>query len=462
MPDLPPAGPTESDFIDHVDTLESISSPHGAYVEEQIDQEAQDREAIDILQGLREIQTSDPVRWTIERVDGDGDAGLLAKWPTVSLKWEKIRDEFGPGTYAIEGRTNRGKYVRRTTITIASDAPRKVKENMAMGGFNLAEFMTTQEARDRQRRQEDDDRRREDQEREAKRQEREDKRRADQQTLILGALPAVATVLAAMFGNRTDPMALAAALRPPPPPDPIAAIAALKSLMPEAPKGPAPMEQALQLFELLADKAGSAAGNTGWIDVVKEGVKVFGPTVGGAIEATITQARANVQAQQHQSQPDQAPAGHLNGSSPSPALPAPQGPADGTSGDTAMLDLLDLAPHVSWLRAQLQKMSSAAARNRDPELYAAMFLEELPAGLTPDRVLQLLSRSDWPQLLARFNPQVMSQQDWWTRAQRCIVGFIQEAANPEPHRSSSGEVDRPQGVPSLYGEAAPAVTGGES
>jgi hypothetical protein len=421
--------------------------------------EASDREAIDILQGLREIQTTDPVRWTIERMEGDGDAGLLAKWPTAALRWERIRDEFGPGTYAVEGRTNRGKYVRRTTITIASDAPRKAKENMAMGGFNLAEFMAAQEARDRQQRQENEDRRRQDQEEQRARQEREDKRSAERNALILGALPSVATVLASMFGNRTDPLAIAAALRPAPGPDPLAMIAALKQLAPEAPKGPGPMEQALQLFELLADKASANGGATGWIDVVKEGVKVFGPTVGGAIEATITQARQNAVAQQNGQVSSLANPGAVPAALPSPehASGAP-GPAQNPSGDPAMLDLLDLAPHVAWLQGQLNKMGTAATRGRDPSLYAAMFLEELPEGLTPQRVHQLLSRPDWLELLARFNAQVVQQAPWWTRTRGAIIAYIEEAAQPaetQPSRKTAapqGQIDRPQGLPSLTGE----------
>jgi hypothetical protein len=446
MPDLPAPGPTESDFHDHVDTLDALDSPVGSYVDQQIEREAEDREAIDILQGLRAIQTSDPVRWTIERVDGEGEAGLLAKWPTLKLKWENIRDEFGPGTYAIEGRTIRGKYIRRTTLTIASDSPRKAKPT-DMQSFNVTEFLAQQEARDRLKREEDERRDRE-------RQEREDKRAEKREQLILAGLPAFATVLAAMFGRpQLDVGALAAAMRPAPGPDPLAMIAALKQLAPEpAPAGKDPMATAITLFELLADKAGNNGARADWLDVVKEGVKVLGPSVGGAIEQTIVQARENAAAAQ------QNGAAHGTPQNAPAALPAPSANAhiQQAASEAGMLDLL---PHLSWLKTQLAKLAGAAHRNRDPELYAAMFLEELPNGLTPQRVLELLSRSDWLAQLARFEPSINDTiAPWWNQLRECLFAMIHEAAAvamapkksaPEPR---AGEVERPQAMPSLTGE----------
>jgi hypothetical protein len=447
---IPPTGPTEQDLSDHIDVMDALEAPSGSYVEEQIAREEQDRAAIDALQGLREIQTTEPVRWAIERIDGEGSPGLLAKWPTVLLKWERIRDEFGPGTYRVEGRLNSGKYVQRRTITIADDAPRKVKDYSmhasAAPAFNVTEFMAQQEARDAQRREADERHRRE-------REEREDKRRAEFQQLLLTALPAAATVFAAMFqGNRgPDLGTLLTALKPAPPPDPIATLVALRQLS-ESPKGPAPMEQALHLFEVLSDKAGSS-GRTDWLDVVKEGVKILGPSVGGAIEQTLTQARTNVQANgaAHGTSPDGA-----EGATPA-ALPAPAGgispePHPVISGDGNMLELL---PHIPFLRTQLAKMANAAARGRDTDVYAAMFLEELPDGLPPVKVLELLSRSDWLQQLSRFDARIPQQAPWWTQLREDLAGYIQEATQPQPVPKRTGQpadIERPVTLPSLNGE----------
>jgi hypothetical protein len=432
-----------SDFRDQVLVGELEQTP-GEYVREQRSKELDRIEATEILEGLRALDSGgDGVTWGISRV-GDPNPkrnGHMDTWSTVQLDANQLRDAFGPGKYYVKGRRSNGDYCGHKTIHIAEDAPLRKDAPAAKGaqlpvasneGVGLTEFLTAQERRDRDR------------------QDREDKRAADRERLILAALPAAATVFAAMFSRpAVDIAGLAAALKPAPapaPPDPIQIIAALKTLAPEQPKGPGPMEQALTLFELLADKAGAGQGRTEWLDVIKEGVKMFGPSVGGAIEATIQQARANAQAQPQQNVPSQ-PAGHINGTSPNQALPAPRSdPAK--AQDPAMLDLLDLAPHVAWLREQLVKMSTAAARNRDPELYAAMFLEELPEGLTAQRVLELLSRSDWLQLLAHFNPPIAHQQGWWIKTRIAIIGYIEEASAPKQPK----EIERPQALPSLTGD----------
>jgi hypothetical protein len=444
----------EQDFRDQI-LADDLTQVPGAYVREQRQQHEERLEAAEILEGLRALDSGgDGVRWAIARV-GDPDPaknGHLVTWATVQLEADQIRDAFGGGKYYVKGRRSNGDYAGHKTLTIAGDAPRRENATVIVapggavnGTHSLNDFLSAQERRDRER------------------QEREDKRAADRERLILAALPAAATVLAAMFSRpQVDIAGLAAALKPAPAPaptDPIAMLAALKQLVPEQPKGPGPMEQALTLFELLADKAGAGQGRTEWLDVVKEGVKMFGPSVGGAIEATITQARERSlrdgNSQQTppngQGQPGVNGSAPLQGAHPSQALPAPQaGPAGGSfpEGDPAMLELLDLAPHVPWLREQLTKLSNAAQRGRDPALYAAMFLEELPEGLTAHRVHQLLIRSDWHVLLARFNPQIAQQQAWWIKTRAAIVAYIEEATAPKPPK----EIERPTALPSLTGE----------
>lgn len=468
MPDLPASAADVradvelDDILDDEAALTGGNAPPSRYVSDEMAREQEDRETLDVLEGLRNLATGDPVRWQIWRIDGADPYknGFLANWSTTMLTQERMRDEFGPGTYRIEGTRSNGKYLRRRTITIAEDAPRtsrdpKMSAVMAAdprGGFNLQEFLAQQEARDAQRRREDDERRR-------LAEEKDEKRRAERQQLMLALGPAALAAVAQLFGNRgPDAVTLAAAMRPPPGPDPIAMIAALKQLAPEAPRGPNPMEQALTLFEVLADKAGNSQGRTDWLDVVKEGVKILGPSVGGAIEQTITQARANVQAN------GASPDGGTNGQTEHAALPAPQGApvagaAHGISPETqhaaGAANMLDLLPHIPWLREQLAKLANAASRGRDPDVYAAMFLEELPQGLAPQRVLELLIRSDWLQQLGRFDARIPTQAPWWTQLREDLAGYIQEATAPAPvPKAASGELERPAALPSLSGESS--------
>lgn len=443
----------ESDFDDAVLANELSGASSAASVLLAKKTEEEDRlTAAEILEGLRALDVGgDGVRWAIARV-GDPDPnknGHLVTWATSQLDADTIRDQFGGGKYYVKGRRNNGDYAGHKTITIAGDAPRRDVPNAQLssisgGGSNqvVSEFITAQERRDRER------------------QEREDKRAADRERLILAALPAAATVFAAMFSRpQVDVAGLAAALRPAPAPDPMVAIAALKQLLPSAPAGPSPMEQSLQLVELMLDRAGGSDKTT-LLDVVKEGVKIMGPTLSGMAEQAIQQAqqaRANAQAQQT------APPGMSVEVHPT-ALPS-SGNAPPQVVEESMLDLI---PHVAWLQARLGELVAAAARGRDPQLYAAMFLEKLTETTLPAaRVLELLSRSDWLTQLARFDARIAEQPvTWWNDLHRDLVGMIQEAIvppsttpaavnRPQPARrvvKESPEMDRPQGLPSLTGD----------
>lgn len=428
----------ENDFRDSVFADAVVKTPSG-YVQDQRAQHEDRLEAAEILEGLRALDSGgDGVRWSIAR-QGDPDPsrnGHLVTWATSQLDVDLVRDTFGGGKYYVKGRRSTGDYAGHKVIVIAGDAPRREGAGVVTQGIqgsgtpagSFSEFLGTQERRDRER------------------QERDDRRAERREQLILASLPAVATVFAAMFNRPQFDMAgLAAALKPAPAPDPLLAIAALKQLMPDVPRGPDPMQSAFKLVELLSDKTGGS-DRTGWLDVVKEGVKVMGPTVGGAIEATIVQARANAHALQHGTgQPDGE-----TGKSAVTALPAPQA-APVSTGDSSMLDII---PHVPWLREQLAGCVTAASKNRDPTLYAALFLEELPEGLRPERVLQLMTTPDWEQQLCRFDARIAQQIPWWTAMRDQLVTYIQESLEPDrpARKRASGEIERPTVLPSITGD----------
>jgi hypothetical protein len=432
----------DQDFRDAL-LADDLTRTPGEYVREQRARDENKITAAEILEGLRALDAGgDGVRWAIARV-GDPDPaknGHLATWATQQLDADQIRDAFGGGKYYVKGRQADGNYAGHKTVTIADDAPRRERVGITKlngtlapeGSTVISDFLSQQERRDRER------------------QDREDKRAEKREQLILASLPAVATVFAAMFNRpQIDIAGLAAALKPAPPPpptDPIQMIAALKTLAPEpANPGRDPMATAITLFELLADKAGNNGARADWLDVVKEGVKVLGPSVGGAIEQTILQARENGAAHGNSQNGAPQPAA-LSSPQQSPTLHIEQ-----AASEAGMLDLL---PHLTWLKGQMSKLAGAAARQRDPELYAAMFLEELPNGLTPQRVLELLSRSDWLQQLARFEPSINdTSAPWWGQLREALLGMIREALNPKVAPSQAGgEIQRPQGVPSLTGE----------
>lgn len=115
--------------------------------------------------------------------------------------------------------------------------------------------------------------------------------------------------------------------------------------------------------------------------------------------------------------------------------------------------MLDLLPHLPWLREQLGRCASAAQKNRDPQLYAAMFLEELPEKLSLERVVQLVQDPQWLGKLAHFDARIAQQVPWWEAMRSELLTYIQEQLQPEPPaRRKTGEIERPTVPPSITGE----------
>jgi hypothetical protein len=503
--DQVPSGvdPDGQDFRDELDVTNALGElgvVQGIDAELEEQQRAREHDTLEVLEALRGLDAGQTVKWRITR-NGTGDPnfdGFLDTWPTKLVTLERIRDKMGGGTYYLKGFRN-GKYWVHKTVEIAGE-PKLYKRDEGGTvvaptgtGFDLSQFLAQQEARDARRRQEESERRREDEE-------REEKRRQERKDMMIALGPAFLAAAAQIFsGNRgPDLAALITAVKPPPQPDPMQQLAALKALM-----GGNNSSVAERMLPLLLDKVtdSGSTGETGWMDIAKELVKSAGPTVGGMIEGAIQQARMA-----------QAVPVTATDVTPQPAAPqlaaAPQVPqpvrrrerrtiaserspvesvpssarVDGSvvdtvgvssnrtiSGGGSEMNMLALLPHLPWLKDQLGRMGQAAAKGRDPEVYAAMFLEELPDGIDIVLVGQLLSRSDWYAQLVQIEPR-LNREDlapWFEVLRAHLVASIQAelqgvgqasapqpvaSTAPAPTRATVTEIQRPTKLPSLTGE----------
>jgi hypothetical protein len=508
-------GRAESDAQDFNDELIPIEPyrESGAHPAELAEDESMDRAAEDLLVGLRQLQGGEEIRWQVNRVGEMDDTrnGFLIECATSNLTQTWLRDNFGGGTYRIRGHYPNGKYAAQRTIRVAGDAPRKNQLNgsapTSNPGFDVQAFIAQQDARDRARQREIQEQRRLDEE-------REEKRRKERLDMIAALAPLFAPAIANLVGNKgPDVTALVAALKPP---DPLTMLTQLKAL-----NGSGNQDITAKILPLILDKAlsgSSGAGDTGWLDVVKELAKSAGPTVGALIENSVQQARANAQAASHPGmevtvQPvspappptppvivvpesprrrqsatrfasETQPAGPTvsNATAGTAAAPTVAVPSNGTTpaGGSDMLGLLALAPHLPWLREQLARMGVAAIKKRDPELYAQLFLEELPESIPARTVLELLTAADWYGKLCQIEPR-LNREDlvpWFTSARDILIKIVSQAPElaggqsttpsgsappitpaPAPAGGNlktvvrgAGEVQRPTKLPSLTGE----------
>lgn len=478
-PDLPtePLPGGDPDSREFRDELKMTQYGVSSLLEQEADiqQAEQERATLDALEAMRALDHGDSVKWRITRTGWEEDEwnGYLVTWPNSLMSIERICKKLGGGTYYLKGFRN-GKYFVHNTVQVAGkpifkpgDDPAKATTmSEASGGFNLDRFLAMQEQQNAQRRREEQDYRREQEERERKAEEREERRRSDRMQLLLTLGPAALTALGAMFtGRQQDLGPILAALKPP---DPIQQIAALKALMP-APATESGVDTAIKIVEKLSDLGGLGQNEQGttMLDVVKEFARSSGPVVGKLIEANIERAS---EAAQRTAQPGMTvsvnggagEAGTLPngviGSEP-PVSPAP-GAQEGE---------MSLIKHIPWLRGQLHKWVPAAERGKSPQVYGLLFVEESPEDLDAHVMLDLLSRPDWFEQLSQLDGRIVPHRAWFLQLHQAIVGEIQAriraAQQPNPAAATvkpvtaavrralaEGEIDRPQGLPSLYGE----------
>lgn len=434
--------PDASEFRDEIQVGSYASA--GA-LQTELDRERQEAEqaTLDALEAMRAMDAGDQVKWRISRTGHESDElnGYLETWPNHLMTIERIRDRFGGGTFYCKG-FRKGRYCSHQVLQISGEAKRKpsgvegvngsVPTAPAGPGFDVQGFLMAQERRDERRREEE---RRERQERE----EREEKRRQERMQMMLTLGPAAISALGGLFqGQRVDYMPLIAAMKGP---DPITVMTQLKALQGNS-------DSAMtKILPMLIDMAGQKAssGDTGWLDVVKELAKSAGPTIGGLIEASVQQAKANAEAATAQGAvgaQGQSPVA-LNGPASSPQgaiivpesrsrrervvsvptanpVPRPQGQVD--------MNMMQLLPHLPWLKDQLARMGQAAVKARSPEVYAAMFLEELPDAVDINIVAQLLAAADWYQRLCQLEPR-LNREDllpWFTALRADILQSIQQ------------------------------------
>lgn len=544
----PETSADEQEFHDAMDANDEIRNP-AAYVQEELQREMAQVEQLDVLEGLRALQTGDPILWKIYRVGStDPDQnGFLDTWSTSQLTQDRIRDEFGGGTYRIRGTFSNGRYAGGRTIRIAGDAKRRdkiVAQGVGNGAFNLSEFLSQQEARDAQRRQAESDRREEER---RQRKEEEDKREQRWERTLALAIPAVTSLATAMvgaFANRGSQMAdIAALMTAMKGPDPMTVLTQLKAL--EKSNDTGLMAKLLpNLLDLATSRA--STGDSGWIDVVKELAKSAGPAVGTLVQGAIEQANQARLAQTGTSSPvmyptlpnpipEEVPARSAR-SAPLIVVPESRRPRDrpvtsvnnpsnvgsadvshlestptsvtaGTAGpssrsvtpargadmDLTLLPFLPLLRHQGWLVGKLQQLGWAAQRQKDAELYAALFLEELPEGVEARMVAQLLARADWYQLLCQLEPRLQRDDflPWFDQLRAHLLRSIEEetgvaqgiqhaagqtssgvqkvevrgpapsggnsapdsssGTTPAPVPSPKAEISRPTQIPDLYG-----------
>lgn len=174
------------------------------------------------------------------------------------------------------------------------------------------------------------------------------------------------------------------------------------------PAGPqATIDQVTQMLMKgieLAGKAGTGGETNIWIELARE----LKEPLGKGLDALQMALAGRQQTPQPVAVPP--PIGHVT-------TPTQEQPAnEGASMNMAVL---------TQLRAVLPLLINGAAKNSDPQMYVDLILDQIPESLYPS-LRDWLIRPDCLDMLAKLEPGIRYQQEWWTSLRSVFIEALTE------------------------------------
>ena len=95
---------------------------------------------------------------------------------------------------------------------------------------------------------------------------------------------------------------------------------------------------------------------------------------------------------------------------------------------------------LNWLRHQVNVLVHQAMKGGDPQLYAAVMLDNLPDFLTEEDIYQRMRSPSAVNDLAKFDPRVNQYTDWFDKFRTAVLAeFEDEDVPPGPEDSTARE-----------------------
>lgn len=342
---------------------------------------APDPEEMDALGKLQELSGGNSMaRFEVRRVSG-GNSGYAGTLGAEELTMERLAEDFGPGTYTIRVRLPGGKFAGSDRVQIA-ELPKHRQTAAPVAP-----------------------------------------------AVVSPAAPAsngVGEIIAAMQRSTDSQITMLSGMvkslierplptppAPPPPPDTIA-ILTLASKMFGDRKDSGGFDQFMKGVEFGKEMTGS--GETDFGDLFVKGIDGLKELAGGG-------------------QTQQRPAARR--ALPAPGtVPAREAPAAAPQRTGQQMNTIKL---LQWLNKQVQHLLVQAARQKDPELYAEVFLDNLPEGLNEPMILAQLNSPTAIDRLAQLNAGVLQYREWFEEFRVAAVKMLEGGDDSEDGEDDGAE-----------------------
>lgn len=336
----------------------------------------------DVIRALTEIEGANEIRWQIHRVS-QPDPGYCGECSTAELSLQHIAETYGSGRYQIKGIRADGKYFKSRQVAITknpkkTDATPDLIAALKGGGTDQNVLLAIMQM---------------------------------QSQAQQAASTAQAQIMSALIAKPDNkmPWGEIAAVGPP-------LLLAIKELFARKDESGEAMDKFLKTLTIVEKLRGDdkKEGST-WTDILRDALPALSGMVSrpGAAHGTSgapLAARAGVV--------PQSPAGVL----------AQPGSVDAATIDTpeAVAPTQEVMA-MDFFKTKIEELLRNAAQNKDPELRADVFLDDLPDFVPESVLLELLTQPDWFDRLALFDERVRNYQGWFTDLREYLLHALQNA-----------------------------------
>lgn len=354
----------------------------------------------ELFRAIEEARSTQGAEVILTRTMPADKAGFCDKIPVAEFDLSMLKTKYGAGTYRVRFNGPTGFLPGGSTIKIAA-----MPEKPAAQTGTFETFLEQQARRDAER----------------------------SSKLWDLAMISVPALIAGFFSRQpsNDIGSLVTALKPAPGPsitDLTSALANMQQLTGANKPQESQIDTILRVFEsakdLIGDKDGGNKEGSNWIDVIRDAIKYVPEAIKPALEARIA-AMQQTQTPVKQVTPQIAPTAQ-----PPNISPIPENiPVKNSAGNAETIPVGNdmRAIWEAIAKQHLAKVVGWAEKDRDPNTYAEVFVDELPdlaSYLTIDQVLEHLQNPQWFEIICTLEPRLSSHREYCDEMREAVISIV--------------------------------------
>lgn len=394
-----------------------------------------EEEGGEIFRAIEEMRGAQGTVVVIIKLSPKDEEGVCDPIPVAEFSIDELKRRYGTGVYKIRVRGPKGWIPGGGTVKI-STAGAKSKAETLNGPMDMAGMFELMDRRAKESRDQFND-------------------WLKLLIPIIGGIVTAWIAKPAAVQQGTDIAGLVTALKPPPGPtltDLSTMMVNMKSLSDPKESGNM-VDTVFKAFEFakdMGDGGGGGKGETNWLDIIKEVIQAAPAAIKPMLEARM----AAMQAARGGTAVRETPQ-VTSGAAPTAAVrtPPPAASTNATaSASTAANTSVQNTPDTNAMRAiwepiarqHLGKVATWAEKDRDPVIYAEVFVDELPdlsAYLTVDEVLEHLQNPQWFEKICELEPRLKTHEEFCDTMRQTVIEIVQDL------RTETTETDSPAPIP---------------